>query len=122
MGEMRAVVRPGIEPSDLLITHAAELGTCRAPAAGGMPEKGEPGDPGPRLSTDLGCAGIIEDGAIAVRDGVIVDIGPTEEVLSREARWHAEGLPGSIIKKVVASDLHLDPFQDVIRWLHRKTR
>ena len=95
MGEMRAVVRPGIEPSDLLIIHAAELGTCRAPAAGGMPEKGGPGEPGPRLGTDLGCAGIIEDGAIAVRDGVIVDIGPTEEVLSREARWHAEGLLGS---------------------------
>ncbi len=43
MGEMRAVVRPGIEPSDLLIIHAAELGTCRAPAAGGMPEKGPGG-------------------------------------------------------------------------------
>ncbi|HOK71753.1 MAG TPA: imidazolonepropionase [Bacillota bacterium] len=85
MGKMGAGFRPRTEPSDLLIIHAAELGTCRARAAW---DNGRP-EPGPRLGADLGCAGIIEDGAIAVRDGVIVDIGATEEVLSREPEWLA---------------------------------
>ncbi|GAB4278677.1 MAG: imidazolonepropionase [Candidatus Promineifilaceae bacterium] len=53
---------------DLLIYHAGQL--CTIPGSG--PQKGKA----------LGELGIIQDGALAVQDGVIVAIGPSQELLS----------------------------------------
>lgn len=52
---------------DLLIEHATELVTC---ASGGEPKRGEA----------MADVGIIPDGAIAIRQGEIVAVGPTAEV------------------------------------------
>jgi imidazolonepropionase len=52
---------------DLLIHSAAQLVTCAAP---GGPKRGE----------ELADPGLIEQGAVAVSDGLIVAVGPTDEV------------------------------------------
>ena len=52
---------------DLLITHAAQLLTLAAP--------------GPRVGAALADLGLVEDGAVACRDGRIVAVGPTRAVL-----------------------------------------
>ena len=68
------------EPSDLLLIHAAELATCSsAPRS----DAGHDSD-GPLCGAAMRNIGIIRDGAIAVRSGVIVDVGTTQEVISRE--------------------------------------
>lgn len=54
---------------DLLITGARELATCRGPA--------------PRLGEAFNDAGVIADGAVAIRDGQVVAVGPTPEVLAQ---------------------------------------
>ena len=54
---------------DLLITHAAQLLTLAAP--------------GPRTGPALADLGLVEDGAVACRDGRIVAVGPTREVLAQ---------------------------------------
>ncbi|MCW5851632.1 MAG: imidazolonepropionase [Anaerolineae bacterium] len=54
---------------DLLITHAAQLLTLAAP--------------GPRTGRALADLGLVEDGAVACRDGRIVAVGPTREVLAQ---------------------------------------
>lgn len=54
--------------ADLLIDHA-HLATCRGP--------------GPRRGSALGDAGLIDDGAIAIADGRIADVGPAAEVRAR---------------------------------------
>lgn len=76
------------QPSDLLLIHAAELATCSRSAGR---EVGLEGD-GPRRGAAMGDIGIIRNGAIAVRAGVIVDVGTTQEVLSREP---SDGTGGS---------------------------
>lgn len=55
---------------DVAITHAAELLTGRAPE-------------GRARGTDLAKLDVIRDGAAAVQGGLIVDVGPTEEILRR---------------------------------------
>lgn len=55
---------------DLLIEHATEVVTC---ATGGGPKRGR----------DMADVGIIPDGAVAVRKGEIVAVGPTAEVSAR---------------------------------------
>ncbi len=79
------------QPSDLLLIHAAELATCARPARGDgcLDANGD----GPRRGAAMGDVGIIRDGAIAVRSGVIVDVGTTQEVLSREPSGDASGAP-----------------------------
>jgi len=68
------------EPSDLLLIHGAELATCSsAPRS----DAGHDSD-GPLCGAAMRDIGIIRDGAIAVRSGVIVDVGTTQEVISRE--------------------------------------
>lgn len=58
--------------ADLLIIHADQLVTV------------DDGQPGPANNVDrLNNLGIIEDGAIAARDGVIVAVGSTEELLDQ---------------------------------------
>ena len=68
-------------PVDLLITHASQLLTCPGPATGvRQPTVRE--------------LGIIDDGALAIRDGVVVDAGPTERIASEysaERRIDAAG-------------------------------
>ncbi len=54
---------------DLLITHAAQLLTLAAP--------------GPRTGAALTDLGLIEDGAVACRDGRLVAVGPTADVLAQ---------------------------------------
>jgi len=57
-----------MESADLLLEHAAELLTLAGPADG------------PRLGAALGDVGMIRDGAVAVADGEIVAVGPTDQV------------------------------------------
>jgi len=54
--------------SDLIIKNAGQLVTC---ASGGKAKKG----------SEMQDIGIIEDGSIAVRDGIIVGVGKTGEIL-----------------------------------------
>ena len=54
--------------TDLIIVHAGQLVTC---ASGGKAKKG----------SDMADVGIIEDGAIAVNDGIIIGVGNTDEIL-----------------------------------------
>jgi imidazolonepropionase len=54
--------------SDLNVVHAAQLARVR--------DRG-----GPRRGEEQGVLDLVEDGAVAVRDGRIVAAGPTEEVL-----------------------------------------
>ncbi|MDQ7848919.1 MAG: imidazolonepropionase [Armatimonadota bacterium] len=56
--------------ADLLIVHAGELLTLAA---------GHPAE-GPRRGSALGRLGLIRDGALAVADGLIVQVGTTDEV------------------------------------------
>ena len=75
------------QPSDLLLIHAAELATCcSSPRCDGCSD----GD-GPRRGAAMGDIGIIRDGAIAVRSGVIVDVGNTQDVLAREPSGNSVG-------------------------------
>jgi imidazolonepropionase len=57
--------------ADLLIVHAGQLLTL----AGSGPEEG------PRTGAALDHLGLIRDGAVAVTDGLIVQVGPTTDVL-----------------------------------------
>ena len=83
-------------PSDLLLIHAAELATCsNAPRGDACPDSD-----GPLRGAAMRDIGIIRDGAIAVRSGIIVDVGTTQEVLSREPSGDAStgtsGAPGQL--------------------------
>lgn len=57
---------------ELLITHASQLVTIAGP-------------PRPRVGAELGKPGVIEDGAVLSRDGVIVAAGAASEVEPRAA-------------------------------------
>lgn len=62
--------RDDMQPVDVAITHAAELLTCRVAE-------------GSARGADLAKLDVIKDGAVAIRDGVIVDVGPTEAIARR---------------------------------------
>lgn len=55
---------------DLLVHSAAQLVTCASPG-------------GPRRGAAMDDAGVIADGAVAIRDGKIVAVGSSEELLAR---------------------------------------
>jgi imidazolonepropionase len=57
--------------ADLLITHASQLLTIPAH------------DQGPQRGDRLGDLAIIEDGALAVSNGTIVDLGPTADLTAK---------------------------------------
>lgn len=57
------------EGADLVIAHASELLTCRARSRGAV-------------GADLAGVEVVPDGALAILEGSIVDVGPTDEVLS----------------------------------------
>ncbi len=61
--------------ADLLILNAGQL--CTIP----------PHDSGPQRGRALGDLGLIEGGALAIKDGLIVDVGPTHRI---ESRWRAD--------------------------------
>ena len=56
--------------ADLLIHHAAQLVTCASPE-------------GPKRGAALADVGAIADGAVAIADGAIVDVGPTADLRGR---------------------------------------
>jgi imidazolonepropionase len=56
--------------ADLLVIHAKELLTLR-------------GSKRPRVGAEMNELGVIRDGAVAIRDGLICDIGTTKEILER---------------------------------------
>ncbi len=70
---------------DLLITHAAQL--CAVPGSNGGPQRGE----------HLGELGLIEDGALAVQDGTIVAVGPTDELASLCSAAHEIDAAGRVV-------------------------
>lgn len=79
--------------ADLLLVHAGELLTLSG---------GEDVDAGPRTGEALGRLGLIPDGAVAIADGIITEVGSTADLLGmvRAARTvDAEGrvvLPGFV--------------------------
>lgn len=58
-----------MEDGKLLIRNASQVVTCSGFAA--------------KKGAEMSELGVIEDGAVAISDGVIIDVGPTEEVLRR---------------------------------------
>lgn len=56
-----------MENSKILIRNAAQIVTCHGDKA--------------RRGAEMSDLGVIEDGAVAMSDGVITHVGPTEEVL-----------------------------------------
>ena len=59
------------KPSSILLRNIRQLLTLRSPS----------GDAGPRRGKQLAELGILEDGAVLIRDGQIGAVGPTREVL-----------------------------------------
>ena len=57
------------ETADLLVLDASELATCAGPA--------------PRHGAALADAGLVRRGAVAVKEGKVVAVGPTDEIASR---------------------------------------
>src|SRR5690242_4559013 len=57
------------QPADLLVLHAAELLTMSA------------GPAGPLRGDALREPGVIADGAVAIRNGLVAAVGSTEEIL-----------------------------------------
>ncbi|MBX3289654.1 MAG: imidazolonepropionase [Acidobacteria bacterium] len=66
-----------MQNADLIIHNAGQLVTC---ASGGKPKRGDA----------MRDVGIIENGAVAVKDGVIVGIGKTSDILSEFAGNEAD--------------------------------
>ncbi len=88
---------------DLLIRHAAQLVTCAGP--------------GPKRGAAMGDVGLIPDGAIAVADGVIVAVGPTDQldcvadlILDATGKVVCPGLVDAHTHAVYAGD-RLDEFE-----------
>ena len=69
---------------DLIITNARELITCRS---GGGPARG----------VRMRDAGIINDGALAVRGGTIVDVGTSREIVGRNSAAEVFDASGRVI-------------------------
>ncbi len=61
--------------ADLLLLNAGQL--CTIPPHNGGPQRGRA----------LGALGLIAGGALAVKDGLLVDVGPTRRI---ESRWRAD--------------------------------
>jgi imidazolonepropionase-like amidohydrolase len=70
--------------ADLIIHSAAEVVTCRESAAGGQEKttkKGQRPPSKPRRGVEQGDAGIVQNGAVAIKGGRIVGVGATEDIL-----------------------------------------
>lgn len=55
---------------DLLVLHAGQLLTCASPH-------------GPKRKAEMLDTGLVQDGAVAIRDGKIVEAGPSSQLLSK---------------------------------------
>lgn len=64
---------PTLGEPDTLVVHASELVTART-------------DPGGAVGDDLGRLEVVEDGAVAIAGGRIVDVGATRELAARHPR------------------------------------
>ena len=69
---------------DLIVHNASQLVTCASPY-------------GPKRGADMTDLGIIEDGAIAIKDGQIVAVGPTREVRIEHAARHLLDASGRVV-------------------------
>jgi imidazolonepropionase len=69
---------------DLIVHNASQLVTCSSPH-------------GPKRGAAMTDAGIIEDGAIAIKDGHIVAVGPTREVRIEYAARHLLDATGRVV-------------------------
>lgn len=69
---------------DLLLINAAQVITCAAPE-------------GPKRGLDLLDAGIIRDGAVAIDDGVIVDVGLSTDLVGRYPARTVMDVGGKVI-------------------------
>lgn len=70
---------------DLLVIHAAELLTARTP--GSLPARG----------AQLDVLDVIADGAVAIRDGRIVAVGTTSELIATYTAAHVEDASGRLV-------------------------
>lgn len=68
---------------DLLITHAAQLVTC----AGDAPKRG----------AAMNDVGLIVDGAVAIHDGVIVDVGSSVDLINRYEAEQTINAAGKVV-------------------------
>src|SRR5690606_41324650 len=59
------------EKIDLLVENAHQV--CVVPSPGGGPQRGEA----------LGTLGVVENGAVAIADGLIVEVGGPDELAAR---------------------------------------
>ena len=66
----------------MLITHAAELLTIRGPCR-------------PRIREEMSELGVIRDGAVYVRDGIIEDVGDTRDIVDRHGGRGVDRLDAS---------------------------
>ncbi|MGB9802626.1 MAG: amidohydrolase family protein, partial [Desulfofundulus sp.] len=89
-----------IKKVDLLVSHAAQLVTVSGNS--GAPKRGR----------GMSEIGVIPDGAVAARDGVIIDVGTTEEVLGR-TELAEDGVLVDATGKVVLPGL-VDPHTHLI--------
>ncbi len=84
------------EPVDLLIDNASQI--CVVPAVEGGPQRGEA----------LGTLGIVEDGAVAVRDGLIVAVGGSARLRAGyTARQQIDAAGCAVVPGLVDPHTHL---------------
>jgi imidazolonepropionase len=81
---------------ELLITHASQLVTLAGPAR-------------PRVGAEMRELGIIEDGALLARDGVIVAVGATSEVAPQAAADSRQIAAGNCVVMPGFVDAHTHP-------------
>jgi imidazolonepropionase len=70
---------------DLLITHAIQLLTCPSH------------DNGPQRGDQLGDLGLVEDGAVAIDRGAIVDVGPTGALIHKYTSTQTLDAAGRVV-------------------------
>jgi imidazolonepropionase len=84
------------KPIDLLIHNASQI--CVVPAIEGGPQRGDA----------LGTLSIIEDGAVAVRDGLIVAAGRSDSIRAQyHARQQIDAAGGAVVPGLVDPHTHL---------------
>ncbi len=85
-----------VKPIDLLIHSASQV--CTVPASDGGPQRG----------SALGTLGIVENGAIAVHHGKIVDVGPTSRLrVEYEAQKQIDATNCAVVPGLVDPHTHL---------------
>jgi imidazolonepropionase len=84
------------EPIDFLIHNASQV--CVVPAIEGGPQRGDA----------LGTLGIVEGGAVAVRDGLIVAVGQSDSIQAQyHARQQIDAAGSAVVPGLVDPHTHL---------------